>query len=1172
MRILSKLCLTFMLILFCLLPLCAQASSASISGQAWLDSANDFYPEEGDRALRGVTVSLFRIEEDEETFVTRVTTGGDGLYSFTGLSAGTYRLSADLPDDHQFTQPREGGSIMLPACGTNSTSLPITLSDGQTVDNAHIGATKSSTYIKAFVFEDLNANGGRSTVEEMLRYVETQLYYEMNGEWIAVSQAKTDKEGCATYWKLTPGTYRLGVTLPAPYIIGPLGEKINGWYNCIPPCDSNSGLSDPFDAPRGSSTGLGVGAVNTGSIHGTIWMDENLDGRYTTGEGAFAGAALTLHSESAGVSRSLVTDDSGEYRFDMLLEGDYTLTVTLPSSAMFALPGDSLFSDGFTFTASTNLQVVTEKDLSVQKIGVMPVTTLGVTFYHDLNANGARDENEPAFAGANAELLVNDVVCASVQSDSEGVAFIPVLRGGDVSVRCVLPDDQVFTVAGDGNDFVSPAASGDIALALTLPHAQHTALNAGVTLPATVSGMLFDDRNLSGILDGDEKGLTDFIVQAIDAGGQIAAQTVTDESGAYAFTSLLPAQHTIRFLLVDAYVFTDHSETGAQNENDVVTRSAVYGDTDVIPLTPGQSVANVDGGIFRSATVAGDVLLDSLVASLPVEGGMEHVLVTLIDEYGAPVSDDTQTVTDADGHFYLKGALPGRYALEYTLPAGTAFTSPFSGNDTFVTEYFDLAAADDIAMPALSAIHTGSLSGVLYHDSNISRAYDAQDPVLASIPVTLYNHDLDVTYETRTLDSGEFIFDSLRPGAYTITCGPLSEGIMGFGVDETSLLAPTTAAIATADFTVEIGQQRVGCNIAANAIASLSGTVYLDMMNDNTRDADDFGAPGVTLTLKSIHGPQSYSVLTDENGAFSLPAMVPGEYTLLVTLESDCIPVDDNPATLQEGFWTSTVTVQDDEEAAFEYAILRYAGLTGQVCSMDGSATGVSGRTVTLWQEDMKIAQVTTSENGLFAFSHLKPGVYFLSCDLPDSTFQFARSQDADFLPSIIRSDADFIEDGVGYSIDLTVTMGEVLDNCVIGIGALGKIGDTAWLDENGNGYQDAGEPAIPGIEIRLYQYGQLIAETTTDAYGRYQIADLFPGKYTAEVTMHKELKTTVRKTDYPLVASILTETDELTAQAEEIIVPSGSRNLNCDLGFVLRKNGKYPDAMKNPPATNWDY
>ena len=77
--------------------------------------------------------------------------------------------------------------------------------------------------------------------------------------------------------------------------------------------------------------------------------------------------------------------------------------------------------------------------------------------------------------------------------------------------------------------------------------------------------------------------------------------------------------------------------------------------------------------MFRSATVSGRVLLDSGLPSLPLSGGLAGVRVSLLDEYGAPVSDTTTTYTDENGDYYLKGALPGVYSLEYQLPAGTAF-------------------------------------------------------------------------------------------------------------------------------------------------------------------------------------------------------------------------------------------------------------------------------------------------------------------------------------------------------------------------------------------------------------------------------------------------------------------------------------------------------------------
>lgn len=76
----------------------------------------------------------------------------------------------------------------------------------------------------------------------------------------------------------------------------------------------------------------------------------------------------------------------------------------------------------------------------------------------------------------------------------------------------------------------------------------------------------------------------------------------------------------MRFLLQEAYVFVEPSETGAAVENHVILQTAEYGETAAITLAPGQTAAHIDGGVFRSATVSGRVLLDSGLPSLPLSG------------------------------------------------------------------------------------------------------------------------------------------------------------------------------------------------------------------------------------------------------------------------------------------------------------------------------------------------------------------------------------------------------------------------------------------------------------------------------------------------------------------------------------------------------------------------
>ncbi len=1157
------------LLSLCLPVFCARAASGQISGYAWQAQSGDKTYDAEDHALTGVSVTLCRAEDGVE--IAQQTVNRSGAYAFMGLDAGNYYLSVKLPTGYQFIEPCDGGSIMLPADGESSTSAVFALADNQVIDNAHIGASKSVGHLRVYAFVDKNANGGRSNAEDMLRGVQTELYYQYQGEWVMVASYTTDKDGCATYWSMTPGTYRMRVVLPNPYIIGPLGEKINAWYNCFPPCDSSDGWSEPFEVPKGNSINLGLGAVSTGSLSGSLWYDENADGKHDAAEHGYAGAVITLDSDEAGVHRSFESTDDGTFSFERLLAGTYTLTVTLPETAMFTLPGgDSLFSNGYAFCQSADIPITTGESTVLQSIGIMDATSLEIHFYHDLNADGTIDADDLPFSGAAAEILdEQDAVLLTAVSDGDGIARFPVVRGGDVRIRCTLPDGQVFTVEGAENDFVSLAAQSTITLTHDLAHGAADTLYAGVTLPAQISGMLFLDQNVSGVMDNGEQGLADITVQAVNMRGEVTAETVTDASGRYHFDSLLPASHAIRFLLQDAYVFVELSETGAETENHVILQTAEYGETAEVSLAPGQTAAHIDGGIFRSATVSGRVLLDSGIPALPLSGGLSGVCVTLLDEYGAPVSDTTTTYTDENGDYYLKGALPGTYSLEYTLPANTAFTVPMTESEVWYSEPFTLEAADDLTQSPLYAVPTGSLSGIFYQDTDLNGTYDAGEPEIADITLTAHNMDLDITYEVRSLDNGQYIFDSLRPGAYTLSVA--LEDSMCLVTDASSPFTATPNSSARAELSIGAGDHQQYRNIAAAYTASLAGTLFMDSGNNNHLDEQDEGAAQIPVTLKAVNNPLSYTFLTDESGIFSLSAIAPGDYRLYVSLPTDCIPADGNPAVLTDGFWVSDVHIGSGDQADLTYAILRYARAAGHVWSMDGSLTGVSNRAVTLYRDGNALSTVTTDADGAFEFLQLKPGLYSFSCDLPDGNYRFARSVDTAVRVSLITADQSTITDQIGYSDAVEIPMGQDVDSCDFGIGALGKLGDTAWLDENGNGMQDEGELPVPGIEIALYQYGELIAEAATDQYGHYLFIDLYPGTYTVQVTMPKELKTTIHQTDYPLVASVLPESDELTVEAAGIIVPSNGRNLSCDFGFVLRTEGKYPEGMSTMLSSIWD-
>ena len=63
-------------------------------------------------------------------------------------------------------------------------------------------------------------------------------------------------------------------------------------------------------------------------------------------------------------------------------------------------------------------------------------------------------------------------------------------------------------------------------------------------------------------------------------------------------------------------------------------------------------------------------------------------------------------------------------------------------------------------------------------------------------------------------------------------------------------------------------------------------------------------------------------------------------------------------------------------------------------------------------------------------------------------------------------------------------------------------LGDFVWSDVKGNGIQDAGEPGIQGVTVKLFKCGDKQATATpaaiatTDASGKYSFLNLMPGSY----------------------------------------------------------------------------
>jgi hypothetical protein len=164
--------------------------------------------------------------------------------------------------------------------------------------------------------------------------------------------------------------------------------------------------------------------------------------------------------------------------------------------------------------------------------------------FQDANGNGARNVNEPGAAGVTVYLDRNnngklDPGEARTVADASGDWWFAGLAPGNYVVREVVPAGWSKTM---------PSASSYPVHVNAHQHAE--GYRFGNFKLASISGVVFNDRNRNGRLDGGEAGLKGITVFLdLNKNGRLDAgepRFVTSANGAYIFNNLAPGTYTVR--------------------------------------------------------------------------------------------------------------------------------------------------------------------------------------------------------------------------------------------------------------------------------------------------------------------------------------------------------------------------------------------------------------------------------------------------------------------------------------------------------------------------------------------------------------------------------------------------------------------------------------------------
>ncbi|MGB0838553.1 MAG: SdrD B-like domain-containing protein, partial [Chitinophagales bacterium] len=588
---------------------------ASIGDYVWLDEDGDGEQDDNEVGLEGITVILYT-ETGEEIGTT--VTDEDGQYIFDGLVPNTYIIST--PFEEILEQYN-----LVPSTPSSSSISVISGDANMGGDFGYEVLPPELGTITGTLFFDEDQNDLFETNEGVVSGATVSLYDE-NG--VLVATTTTDPNGDYIFTNLPEGDYILEVE---PVLV--TGETIGTFDQTALSLGEGTNLND---------VNFGYDPLPTGTISGTSWIDENNDGEQSEEEVPVEGIVVSLIDENGIVISTAITDENGEYTFENVPTGDYT--VVMPSTT----------ESGEVIGSNTNTNVsITEDNLDeIVDAPYLPLSNIAGTVWEDTDGDGIQDPDEMSITGVEVILTLPDGSIISQLTDANGNYDFGDLPSGNYNITVVpsngveLSTPNTYTINLNANDTDDTADFG------FLPQLY------------SIGNSVWYDLDGNGIQDDGEPGIPDVVITVINEDGQ-SFTTGTDVTGHYSITDLPVGNYQ---------VLVGNEPLGAMpttpTSYEVTLGTEDYNDAD-FGFTPDQSrLGFIEGQVWF------DIDFDQEME--PGEDGISMIEVSLNDAMGNPL---LTTLTDNTGAYSFPEMPAGFYTVSInatTIPDGLSPSTPDS--------------------------------------------------------------------------------------------------------------------------------------------------------------------------------------------------------------------------------------------------------------------------------------------------------------------------------------------------------------------------------------------------------------------------------------------------------------------------------------------------------------